>query len=124
MATNLIETVTARLKTYGYDDIDAILIEAKTNDALIKVLNFCNIAELPTALEHVVIDMACGECMYITAVCGTDTTTEPAITSIKEGDTQVNFAAESTPAQRKDLLIATLRAMPYSELIAFRRLRW
>lgn len=122
--TNLIDAVTARLTAYGYKDIEPALIEAKTNDAVTKVLNFCNINALPTALEHVVIDMACGECMYLSAVCGTDVATEPAVTSIKEGDTQVNFATEATPTQRKDLLINTLRAMPYDELIAFRRLRW
>ena len=46
------------------------------------------------------------------------------VKSIKEGDTQVNFVAEATPTQKKDILIQSLRTLPYDDLIAFRRLRW
>lgn len=127
MATlNQVAAVTKKLGSYGYKDVETALIEHNIDTVIQTVFNFCNIKTLPMELEHVVVNMACGEIMYDMSFADDDMSDESsqAVASIKEGDTQVNFVSVATPAQRKDLLIQSLRTLPYDELIVFRRLRW
>ncbi len=127
MATlNQVAAVTKKLGSYGYRDVETALIESNIDAAIQSVFNFCNINTLPMELDHVVVNMACGEVMHCMSFADDNISDESsqAVASIKEGDTQVNFVSEATPAQRKDMLIQSLRTLPYVELIAFRRLRW
>lgn len=127
MATlDLIEAVVNKLRLYGYNDIDCDMIENSIDTAIQAIFNFCNIKALPPELDYVVVNMACGEVMYCMSFSDSSIGNESAqsVASIKEGDTQVNFVSEVTPTQKKDILIQSLRTMPYDDLIAFRRLRW
>lgn len=125
-ALNQIVAVTKKLESYGYKDIDSTLIENNIDTVVQSIFNFCKIKVLPTELDHVVVNMACGEIMHCISFTNENMVDESnqTVASIKEGDTQVSFVSQATPAQRKDILIQSLRAMPYDELIAFRRLRW
>lgn len=127
MATlDLLAAVTKKLESYGYKDVSSSIIENSIDAAIQAIFNFCNIKSLPPELDYVVVNMACGEVMYCMSFSNDSTGIESAqsVASIKEGDTQVNFVTEATPTQKKDALIQSLRAMPYDDLIAFRRLRW
>ena len=125
-ALELMESVRKKLALYGYKDVDSYSLESSIDAAIQAIFNFCNIKELPPELNYAVVNMACGEVMYGLSFSNGDTDSESAqsVASIKEGDTQVNFVAEATPTQIKDILIQSLRTLPYDDLIAFRRLRW
>ena len=124
--TELVDKAIRKLAAYGYNDVSTELVTDYADSSVQTVLGFCNLAELPSELERVIIDLTCGEVMYNLSFAKTDAAQEggQTVSSVKEGDTQVTFVTDLTPAQRREMLINTLRTVPYDKLIPYRRLRW
>lgn len=89
-----------------------------------RLLDACNLSRLPPEIWNVAADMACGEYLNMRRSMGYVQSGEAAVTSIKEGDTQVSYAAERTEGQRLDDLIAKLQEIPREVVARYRRLRW
>jgi hypothetical protein len=97
------EDITNRLASlgYAYDEqrdswILGFLIDKVTNH----ICNNCNLSEIPTGLYEKAVDVVCAE--FIKGVYSQNKgliDVDSAVTSIREGDTTVNFASGSTPEE-------------------------
>ena len=127
----MVEKVRTRLATFGYTVVDTdnsvlnFLISKVTN----YVLNFCNIKEIPAALEEVVIDMIVGEFLLERKLSGQLLNSEEvlssfgAVSSIKEGDISIDFEESDADTQPLTLLNYLIHGRKGS-LIRFRKLVW
>lgn len=127
------DAVKKRLKSFGY--------EVKADDEL--ALTFCvekvrstikneiNWTDVPEGLEHIAVDMACGEFLLARKtfapddLAGLDLTA--AVKEIKEGDATIVFGTGEgnlTPEQRLTTFINYLLTYGKSEFSSFRRVRW
>lgn len=119
-----------RLASIGYKatEGDDVAIEFAIGKVESYIKNECNIAEVPDGLYHVAVDMVCGEILKAKKATGQlnigDLDLTGAITSVKEGDTQVNFDANSSISNQVDLLIDSLINGAKGELICYRKIRW
>jgi len=89
-----------RLATLGYTYVEAddVLITFVTDKVTNHICNNCNLSEIPLGLKEKAIDMICGEILTIKYSMGL-LDVESAVSSIKEGDTQINFASGNTPEE-------------------------
>lgn len=128
---NIVSTnIKERLASMGYTCVaeDDVAI----GFAIGKVENYiqteCNISELPDGLFHVAVDMVCGEFLQAKKATGQlnigNLDLTGAITSIKEGDTQVSFDSNESDSNKLDLLINSLKNGAKGELVCYRKLRW
>lgn len=128
-----INTVTERLKSFGYevkaDDEFALTfcIEKVRNT----IRNETNQNEVPEGLEHIAVDMACGEFLFSKKTFAPDglgsLDLDFAVKQIQKGDTNTVFAigdGSQTPEQRLNTFINYLLTYGKSEFLRYRRFVW
>lgn len=126
----MLDDVTKRLASFGYTVTDAdgwmlnFIIQKVTNH----ILNSCNISKIPDGLHQVAVDMVVGEFLQGKKASGqldeSSILSSEAVSSIKLGDTQVNFAEGETASQELDSLIAFLMKGYEADLVSYRCMKW
>lgn len=112
-----------RLVTFGYTatEGDTFLIEFLITKITNHIKNYCNILEIPVELEAKAIDMICGEILISKASSG-ELNIEAAVSSIKEGDTQVSF---NSNGDLKSQFVNYVQSLTNDkDLNRFRRIVW
>ena len=122
--------VTQRLASFGYTVVQAddwmldFIIQKVSNH----ILNSCNISSIPEGLHQMAVDMVVGEFLMGKKASGqlneSEIMSSEAVTSIKLGDTQVNFGEDRTASQQLDSLIAFLLKGYESDLTLYRCMKW
>lgn len=113
-----------RLASLGYeytqsdDWIIGFLIDKVTNH----ICNNCNVSEIPEGLKEKAVDLVCGEFLKGKYSQGQLDITG-AVSSIKEGDTQVNFASGKTPEEGYLNYIDTM-ANDVIDFARYRKMNW
>lgn len=125
------EDVIVRLNHLGYvaSEADYEHIEYELNKTKNYVLNYCNITEIPEILYPRIIDRVCADFLYYKKNSGSlkGFNYEAVIKSIKEGDTQIQYAVgqgEDTPENRFDSFVKQLERGFDKWCTPHRRLRW
>lgn len=120
-----------RLQHLGYiaTEEDYSNIDFELKKIIHYVLNYCNITEIPDILDPRIIDRVCSEFLYYKKNSGSlaGFNYDAVIKSIKEGDTQIQYAVgqgEDTPESRFDAFIKNLERGFDKWLVPYRRLRW
>ena len=122
-----VASVTARLAHFGYTVVEGDVSEIEYDIAKVDnyIKSFCNVAELPAALEQVATDRVAAEFLRSKKFSGAAAlglTPSGEIKSITEGDTSITYGDGTTAEGRLDTLID--RWLSDSALLPFRRLRW
>lgn len=119
------ERVIYRLKSFGYDAIDGDvgLIEYLTLKVEGEIKNFCNIEEVPEALTFDVAEAVCAEFLRLKLATDALPNVEGVVTSIKAGDTTVNYDSSSNAQVQ---LLGALESMSLDKgrLTRFRKMEW
>lgn len=125
------EQVIERLTMLGYTvtDADNDQVDFELNKTLNYVKNYCNITEIPEILDPRIIDRVCSEFLFYKKNTGNleGFDYDTVIKSIKEGDTQVQYAVgqgEDTPESRFDSFVKQLERGFDKWCAPHRRLRW
>lgn len=125
------DEVINRLKHLGYvaSEMDYEHIDYELNKTKNYVLNYCNITEIPEILYPRVIDRVCADFLYFKKNSGSlkGFNYEAVIKSIKEGDTQIQYAVgqgEDTPENRFDSFVKQLERGFDKWCTPWRKLRW
>ena len=100
------------------------LLEFLYNSELQHVLNDCNLNELPKELEYVVIERAIGQFIGLKYKDLLGDEDLNVVTSIKEGDTQVNFDSSSNAGTRLQAISASLLRDRERDMACYRKLKW
>lgn len=130
LSESFYEAVLNRLVSFGYtlkeDDAWVICFAMQKVENHIK--NYCNITSVPDSLFNVAVDMLCGEFLFTKKQTGKlellDLDLDGAITSIKEGDTQVNFGSGTSDDEKFSVLLNYLMHNGDGDLICYRKIRW
>lgn len=125
------EDVIKRLKQLGYTatDEDNEQIDFELIKILNYVKNYCNITTIPDILDPRIVDRVCSDFLYFKKNSGSleGFNYEAVIKSIKEGDTQIQYAVgqgEDTPENRFDAFVKSLERGFDKWCTPHRRLRW
>lgn len=125
------EDVIDRLKQLGYvaTESDNEQIDFELQKTINYVLNYCNITTIPDIVDPRIIDKVCGDFLYYKKNSGSldGFNYEAVIKSIKEGDTQIQYAVgqgEDTPESRFDAFVKSLDRGFDKWITPHRRLRW
>lgn len=125
------EDVVKRLNQLGYvpTEADNDSIDFELNKTLNYVMNYCNITTIPNILYPRIVDRVCGEFLFYKKNSGSlnGFNYDAVIKSIKEGDTQIQYAVgqgEDTPENRFDAFVKSLDRGFDKWLTPHRRLRW
>lgn len=130
LSESFIEMVLNRLDSFNYIfDVanDGWLISFAMVKVESHVENSCNTSEIPDGLLATAVDLVCGEFFFDKnqsgqlVIDGLDL--DGAVSSIKEGDTSVNFDTSQTDDQKLDALIAYLKSGE-GDLVCYRKIRW
>lgn len=126
----MMDDVTQRLAFFGYTVVQAdewmldFIIQKVTNH----ILNICNILSIPEGLHQMAVDMVVGEFLMGKKASGqldeSEIMSSEAVTTIKLGDTQVNFGEDKTPSQQLDSLIVFLMKGYEADLTSYRCMKW
>lgn len=123
--------IVRRLQHLGYTatDADYDQVDFELQKFINYTLNYCNITEIPPIIEPRLIDRVCADFLYYKKNSGTLTgfDYDTVIKSIREGDTQINYAVgqgEDTPENRFDAFIRQLERGYDKWITPHRRLRW
>lgn len=104
---------------------DLTIITVLKNKIVNAIKSDCNIDEIPTEIEGLVVDNIIGEFLFDKKTMGTlviDDMDLNAVKSISEGDTTIQFADGSSQSEMLDTLIKyLLRPIDLSD---YRRIRW
>ena len=126
-----LEDVTKRLKQLGYVpcEADEDQMTFELNKIVNYVLNYCNIKTIPAILNPRIIDRVCAEFLYYKKNCGALDMFDfdYAIKSIKEGDTQIQYAvgdSGDTPESRFDAFLNKLERGFDKWITPHRAIRW
>lgn len=125
----MIDKLISRLADLGYafdPTKDETLLEYCLDSVENKIKNRINDSTIPEGLEHVEIDMVCGEFLMMKKSMGQlDTYTfEQVANSIKEGDTQITFQSGATPEQVFDAYISRMINDHLEDFIRHRKMVW
>lgn len=125
------EQVIERLGQLGYSAVeqDNDAIDFELTKILNYVKNYCNITNIPEILDPRIIDRVCGDFLYYKKNSGSleGFNYDAVIKSIKEGDTQIQYAVgqgEDTPENRFDAFVKQLERGFDKWITPHRRLRW
>lgn len=125
------EQVIDRLGMFNYitDESDNAHIDFELAKTLNYVMNYCNITTIPEILDLRIIDRVCADFLYYKKNTGSleGFNYDAVIKSIKEGDTQINYAVgqgEDTPENRFDAFVKHLERGFDKWITPHRRLRW
>lgn len=130
LSESFIEMILNRLDSLGYivKEADAWMIGFAMQKVENTIKNECNISEIPDGLIHKAADMACGEFLFAKKQTGQleigDLDLTGAISSIKEGDTQVNFDNNDSDSDKIDVILNHLMNSGKGELVCYRKIRW
>lgn len=130
LSESFYETVLERLVSFGYNskEGDAWVICFSMQKIENHIKNYCNIDSVPDGLFNIAVDMVCGDFLFTQKNTGnlelTDLDLDGAISSIKEGDTQVNFGSGSSDEDKLIDLINYLLNNGSGELLCYRKIRW
>lgn len=122
------EAVLERLKSFGVNVDNEIMIAFSINSMVMSIKTTCNINDIPDGLFFVAVDMVCGEYLDMLKnmnklnIEGMDL--NGAISQIKEGDTSVTFDASTTDEAKLSALIQHLLYGRRGELVCYRKLAW
>lgn len=125
-----VDTVKERLKSFGYEvkESDEFSLTFCVDKVRNTIKNDTNQSEVPEGLEHIAVDRVCGEFLFTKKQTGQlnigELDLNGAVTSIKEGDTQINFDAGSSDESRFNQLVNYLMNQGEGDLICFRKIRW
>jgi hypothetical protein len=126
----MMEDVTQRLASFGYDvtGADAFALGFVVQKVESHILDSCGIAEIPEGLRQTAADMAAGEFLMGKKASGqldgSAILDSEAVSSIKLGDTQVDFGEPETASRQLDSLIAFLMKGREADLVSYRRMKW
>ena len=125
------QNVIERLWQLGYktNEDDYAQIDFELNKILDYVMNYCNITIIPNILDKRIIDRVCSDFLYYKKNSGSlqGFNYDAVIKSIREGDTQIQYAVgqgEDTPENRFDAFVRNLERGFDKWLCPHRRLRW
>lgn len=124
------ESVLKRLVSFGYDleEDDGWVLCFCMQKVENHIKNFCNTDSIPDGLFNAAVDRVCGEFLFTKKQTGQlnigELDLDGAVTSIKEGDTQINFDAGSSDESRFNQLVNYLMNQGEGDLICFRKIRW
>ena len=122
--------VLKRLESFGYTvtQDDTWLIGFSMQKVENSIRNDCNVDEIPDGLMHIAVDMTVGAFLYAKKQSGRltigDLDFSSAVSSIKEGDTQVNFGSGGSDGEKLDALINYLLTYGRGEFACYRQIRW
>ena len=128
--TTLEETITSRLLSLGYTvkEGDAFALGFVFEKCSTTIIHFCNISEVPTDLEKVLVDFVCAEFLRAKKSSGqlSEIELDAIVRSIDTGDTSTEFAVGSISADEKFyLLLNKLSFDPTSpDLLYHRKIVW
>lgn len=120
-----------RIEQFGYTvtETDYPHINFEVEKMQNYVLNYCNITTIPEIVKPRLIDRIC--CEFLAHKKNTGTLDgfnyDVVIKSIKEGDTQIQYAVgqgEDTPENRFDSFLKSLERGFDKWLVPHRRIRW
>ena len=128
--TTLTVKIKDRLEALGYNSL--VATDDKTIAYLIEkveanIKHWCNIDEIPTCLECVVIERVCGEFLLDKASFNQldNTLVETLVKSTKLGDTEINYqVGATTPLDILRSQCKNMTSYGLSDLKAYRRLVW
>jgi hypothetical protein len=124
------EAIKDRLSSFGYEcaDGDYFAIQYMIGKVEQEIKHFCNIVEVPACLEYVWVDKVCGEFLNSKKSMGqlTSIKLEPIMSSIRDGDTTVEFnnSYESDPDALFKIFVNKLIDGHTDELLAHRKIKW
>lgn len=125
------ENIINRLKQLGYTatESDYDQIDFELNKTLNYVMNYCNITTIPEIVDPRIIDRVCADFLFYKKNSGSleGFNYDAVIKSIKEGDTQIQYAVgqgEDTPENRFDAFVKSLDRGFDKWITPHRRLRW
>jgi hypothetical protein len=121
------ERLTGFNYTFDVESGDLIYLRFAIKEASQHICNFCNVTEIPNELEAAAVDMAVACFLKAKRAAGAlvieGLDFSGVVTSLKEGDTQVNIDGGSTSEAVFDAYIDALYNRD-AELVTFRKLRW
>lgn len=127
----VLEDVVNRLTQLGYtpDESDYEHITFEMNKIFNYVKNYCNITTIPDILDYRMTDRVCADFLNYKKNSGSlqGFNYDVVIKSIKEGDTQIQYAVgqgEDTPENRFDAFVKSLERGFDKWITPHRRLRW
>lgn len=130
LSESFCEAVLKRLVSFGYDlkEDDGWMISFAMQKVENHIKNSCNTASIPDGLFHAAVDMVCGEFLQAKKQTGKlqldDLDLDGAITSIKEGDIQVNFGNGSADAEKFGEFLNYLLHHGEGDFVCYRKLSW
>lgn len=129
LSESFYEAVLKRLVSFGYTlkEDDSWLICFAMQKVENHIKNSCNTTDVPDGLFNVAVDMVCGEFLFTKKQTGqleiADLDFDGAFTSIKEGDTQVNFDG-SSDEEKFDQMVNYLLHHGEGDFVCYRKIRW
>ena len=128
LSESFYEAVLKRLVSFGYTlkEDDSWLICFAMQKVENHIKNSCNTTDVPDGLFNVAVDMVCGEFLFTKKQTGqleiADLDFDGAFTSIKEGDTQVNFGG-SSDEEKFDQMVNYLLHHGEGDFVCYRKIR-
>lgn len=129
LSESFYEAVLKRLVSFGYTlkEDDSWLICFAMQKVENHIKNSCNTTDVPDGLFNVAVDMVCGEFLFTKKQTGqleiADLDFDGAFTSIKEGDTQVNFGG-SSDEDKFNQMINYLLHNGEGDFVCYRKIKW
>lgn len=129
LSESFYEAVLKRLVSFGctLKEDDSWLICFAMQKVENHIKNSCNTTDVPDGLFNVAVDMVCGEFLFTKKQTGqleiADLDFDGAFTSIKEGDTQVNFGG-SSDEEKFDQMVNYLLHHGEGDFVCYRKIRW
>lgn len=129
LSESFYEAVLKRLVSFGYTlkEDDSWLICFAMQKVENHIKNSCNTTDVSDGLFNVAVDMVCGEFLFTKKQTGqleiADLDFDGAFTSIKEGDTQVNFGG-SSDEEKFDQMVNYLLHHGEGDFVCYRKIRW
>lgn len=124
----MIENIKERLASLGYECVesDDFALKFTIDKAEQHIKHFCNISEVPACLEHVLVDMVCGEFLLAKKSMGqlSSVQIEPIVKRLTEGDTTVEYNATTDREATFNAYLTKMAHGHEADLLAHRKLRW
>ena len=110
---------------YEYSENDYVLLTFCMDKVVSELNSRCHTKELPKGLEESAIDRVCGEFLYALKSAGKleEFDLEQGVSSVKVGDTSVNFSG-TYPDAAFNNLIGTLRNSGEELIKCFRKIQF
>ena len=130
LTKSFMEMILRRLVFLGYKSnlADAWAISFAIQKVENQIKNSCNILKIPDGLLHIAADRICGEFLFAKKQSGqldiSGLDFKSAISSIKEGDTDVSFDNSISDEVKFNQLLNYLMTVGEGDFVCYRRLKW